>query len=67
MPVAKVIEITAESSTSFEAAIADGIAEADKTLKNLKSAWVKDQEVVIKDGRVDKYRVHMKVTFVLSD
>jgi flavin-binding protein dodecin len=66
MDVAKVIEISAESDVSFEAAIHNGIAKASKTVQNIKSAWVKEQQVIIKDNRVARYRVDMKVTFVLD-
>ena len=67
MAVAKVIEITAESTVSFEAAIQEGIKRAHETVKNVKSAWVKDQQVMVSDGRVTSYRVNMKVTFILGD
>lgn len=67
MSVAKVTEIIAESPKSFEDAIEVGIARANKTLKNLKSAWVKDQKVVIENGKIVEYRVGLKVTFVLKD
>jgi flavin-binding protein dodecin len=63
----KVTEIGAASPKSFEDAIKKGIARANKTLKNVKSAWIKEQEVVIKDGAVKEFRVFMKVTFVLDD
>ena len=66
MSVAKVIEITSESTKGFEDAIARGIKEANKSVKNIKSAWVKDQEVSVKDGKVAQYRVCLKVTFVLQ-
>lgn len=64
--VAKHIEITAESPKSFEAAIAVGIAKAAETLKGVRSAWVKDQQVVVEDGKVTNYRVNLKVTFILD-
>ena len=67
MSVAKVTEIIAESPKSFEDAIEVGIARANKTLKNLKSAWVKDQKVVIENSKIVEYRVGLKVTFVLKD
>jgi len=66
MNVAKVIEINAESDVSFEAAIHNGIAKASKSVQNIKSAWVKEQKVIIKDGQVSRYRVDLKVTFVLD-
>jgi len=67
MSVARVTEISAESPTSFEDAVKIGIERACKTLKNVKSAWVKDQQALIKDGNVTTYRVDMKVSFVLED
>jgi flavin-binding protein dodecin len=65
--VARVTEITASSSTSFEDALQAGVARAVKTLKNVQGAWVQDQTVVIDGGNVTEYRVNMKVTFVLED
>lgn len=67
MSVAKVTEIIASSTKSFEDAIQNGVARADKTLKNITGAWVKDQSVVVDSGKVTEYRVVMKVTFVLKD
>ena len=67
MSVAKVIELTATSSKSFEDAIQQGVARAAKTLKNVEGAWIKEQQVVIKNGKVSGYRVNMMVTFVLGD
>lgn len=64
--VAKHIEITAESPKSFEAAIAVGIAKAAETLKGVRSAWVKDQQVVVEAGKITGYRVNLKVTFILD-
>jgi dodecin len=67
MAVAKVTEITASSTKSFEDALRAGIARAHKTLKNVKSAWIQEQKVKIEGGKITEYRVNMKVTFVLSD
>lgn len=67
MSVAKVTEITASSTTSFEDAINSGIARATQTLRNVKGAWVKEQKVKISDGKIAEYRVTMRVTFILSD
>jgi dodecin len=67
MSVAKVIELSATSTTSFEDAIQQGIARATKTLKNVQGAWIKEQQVNIKDGKVDSYRVNMMITFILGD
>lgn len=67
MSVAKVTEIISSSPKSFDDAVAEGIKRADKTLKNIKSAWVKEQKVSVEKGNVTEYRVTLKVTFVLSD
>ena len=67
MSVAKVIELSARSNESFEDAIEQGMARATKTLKNVKSAWIKEHQVDIEDGEVSGYRVNMMVTFVLED
>jgi dodecin len=66
MSVAKIIGISSEWSKSFEDAIVSGIARASKTVHNIKSAWVKEQHVVIDNGKVALYRVDLKVTFVLD-
>jgi flavin-binding protein dodecin len=67
MSVAKVVEIMASSPDSFEAAITTGIERASKTLDDVKGAWVKDQQVVVENGKVTEYRVALKITFVLHD
>jgi flavin-binding protein dodecin len=67
MSVAKVSEITASSKVSFDDAVKVGIARANKTLKNIKGAWINEQTVEVKNGEVQSYRVNMKVTFVLDD
>lgn len=67
MSVAKVTEISAVSSASFEAAIADGLERASKTLDNITGAWINEMKVDVSDGSVTAYRVNMKVTFVLKD
>ncbi len=67
MSIAKIIEISSESSKSFEDAIGEGIARASKTVKNIKTAWIKEQQVLVKGGKVVGYRVDMKITFVLDD
>ncbi len=65
--VARVTEIIASSTVSFEDAVAVGVARACKTLQNVTGAWVQDQKVDITDGKVSAYRVNLKVTFVLND
>ena len=67
MSVAKIIEISSESPESFEAAIHEGIARASKTVKNIRSAWIKEQQVKVENARIVAYRVDMMVTFVLND
>jgi flavin-binding protein dodecin len=66
MSVAKIIELSVESPKSFEDAIQNGITKASKTVHNIKSAWVKEQHVVIDNGKVALYRVDLKITFVLD-
>ena len=66
MSVAKVTEITATSPKSFDDALRAGVQRANKTLKNVKSAWIKDQSVVIKKGKISEYQVLLKVTFILN-
>ncbi len=65
--VARVTEIIASSPKSFEDAFNVGLKRANKTLKGVQGAWIKDQKVSIKDGKIVDYRVNIKVTFVLSD
>ena len=67
MSVAKVTEITASSSKSFDDALRVGLERANKTLKNVQSAWIQDQEVAVDNGKISEYKVRMKVTFVLND
>ena len=67
MSVAKVTEIIASSPESFDDAVNKGIERAGKTLENVRSAWVKDLNVVIENGKITEYRVTMKVSFILKD
>lgn len=68
MTVAKVSEIMASSTKSFDDAILIGVARAHKTLKNLKSAWVQNQQIKLdNEGKITEYRVHLKVTFIIDD
>ena len=67
MSVAKVTEIIAASPKSFDDAIQVGIARANKTLQNIKGAWVKDQKVVVENGKIVEYHVDLKLTFVLKE
>lgn len=66
MSVAKVIELSSTSSKSFEDAIQQAITRASKTLNNIEGAWIKEQKVDIKDGKIVGYRVHLNITFVLE-
>lgn len=67
MSVAKVTEIIASSTKGFDDAVEQGVKRADKTLKNIKSAWVKDQKAIVDGGEITEYRVTLKVSFVLKD
>ncbi len=67
MSVAKVTEIISSSKTSFEDAIQQGVKRADKTLDNVKGAWVKEQKVEVDGGEIKEYRVNLLVTFILKD
>jgi len=67
MSVARVTEIIASSKKSFEDATQTGIKRASETLNDIVSAWVKDQSVTVKNGKVDEYRVNLMVTFILKN
>ncbi|HET7272866.1 MAG TPA: dodecin family protein [Rubrobacter sp.] len=67
MSVATVTEISATSGDGFEAAVNEGIARANKTLRNAESAWVKDMNVLIEDGNITGYKVNLEVTFALEN
>jgi flavin-binding protein dodecin len=67
MAVAKVTEIISSSPKSFEDAVNVGIKRADKTLKNVRGAWIANQKVEVSKGKITEYRVTMRVTFVLKD
>ena len=64
--MARVTEIIASSSKGFDDAVEKGVKRATKTLKNVQGAWVQDQKVVVKGGKITEYRVNLKVTFVLQ-
>lgn len=66
MAVVKVIEILSNSNTSWEDATAKGIEKASESIKNIKSAFVQSQSVTVKDGKVDEYRVNLKVSFAVK-
>lgn len=67
MSVAKISEISSTSTVSFEDAIKKGIERASKTLRGIKAAWVKEQEVSVEDGKIVRYKVNLMLTFVLDD
>ena len=67
MSVAKVAEISAKSTKSFEDAIAKGIGRANKTIRNIRSAWIKEQQVKVRKGSITEYQVNMMITFVIDD
>ena len=67
MSVATVTEISATSQQGFEDAVQQGIQRANKTLRNIEGAWVKDMNVMIEDGNITGYKVNLEVTFVLEE
>jgi dodecin len=67
MPIARVTEISATSTQSFEDAIKQGLDRANQTLRNLRSAWIKEQQVRLEGGTISEYQVNMLVTFVLDE
>ncbi|HET9765248.1 MAG TPA: dodecin family protein [Thermoanaerobaculia bacterium] len=67
MSIAKVSEISATSTKSFEDAVVQGLARANKTLRNVRSAWIKEQQVRVTDGAITEYQVNMMVTFIIDD
>ena len=67
MSVAKISEISSSSKKSFEDAVRQGLKRFASTVNNVEGAWVKEQKVVVTDGKISEYRVNMMVTFVLND
>ena len=67
MTVARVTELSAMSNTSFEDAIQQAISRSSQTLRNVTGAWVKEQRVVVENGRISQYQVNLQITFVLDD
>lgn len=67
MSTAKITEISSTSTTSFEDALQKGLARANKTLRHVRSAWIKEQQVRVNEGKITEYQVNMMVTFVLDD
>jgi flavin-binding protein dodecin len=66
MSIARVTEISATSSTSFDDAVAEGISRASQTVRNIRSAWVKEQSVKVEGNAITHYQVNLMVTFVLD-
>ena len=67
MSVARITEISATSPNGFDDAVRQGIERANKSLRNVKGAWVKEQEVAVENGKPAEFKVNLKVTFVLDD
>jgi len=67
MSVARITEISSSSNESFEDAIKQGVARAAETLHGIRSAWVKEQEVQVENGKISAYKVIIKITFVLDE
>ncbi len=67
MSVARITEISATSSVSFDDAVKQGIDRATKTLRNVSGAWIKEQQVDVENGTITNYQVNMLITFVLED
>jgi len=66
MSVAKIIEISSDSKTSFQDAIEKGLKRTEKTVKNVKGAWISEQKVTVNKGLIASYRVIMRVSFVIE-
>ena len=67
MSIARIVEISSTSDKSFEDAVAQGVARASKTLRGIKGAWIKEQEVQVQGDKIVGYKVILKITFVLED
>ena len=67
MSIARIVEISSTSDKSFEDAVTQGVARASKTLRGIKGAWIKEQEVQVQGDKIVGYKVILKITFVLED
>lgn len=67
MSVARIVELSATSTKSFEDAIQQGVSRATKTLRNVTGAWIKEQQLKLDNGSVSEYQVNMLITFILED
>lgn len=63
MGVLKVIEVLSNSSKSWEDATKKAVIEASKSVKNIRSVYTQDQSATVKNGKVDEFRVNVKITF----
>lgn len=66
MTIAKIIEVSSDSSVSFQEAIESGIRRAEQTVKNVKGAWISEQKLSIENGKITNYRVMMRISFVIE-
>jgi flavin-binding protein dodecin len=66
MSVAKVVEVSASSPTSFEDAVKNGIDKAGESLRGIKGAWVSEEKVEVEDGKIIEFRVTLRISFVLE-
>ena len=67
MSIARITEISSTSEESFEDAIQRGVTRATETLRNVRSAWVKEQQIRIDQGKIIEYQVNLMITFVLDE
>lgn len=67
MSIARITEISSTSTKSFEDAIQSAVSRATKTLRNVRGAWVKEQQIKIEDGKIVEYQVNLMITFVLEE
>jgi flavin-binding protein dodecin len=67
MSIARITEISSTSQKSFEDAIQSAVTRATKTLRNVRGAWVKEQQIKIEEGKIVEYQVNLMITFVLED
>ena len=66
MAVVSVLELLGESSTGFDDAIRQAVAEASKTVRDIRSVWVKEFQATVQNDQVDKFRVNVKISFLLE-
>ena len=67
MSIARITEISSTSTKSFEDAIQSAVSRATKTLRNVRGAWVKEQQIKIDNGKIVEYQVNLMITFVLEE